>query len=436
MPCETGLAECLVHIRADDGTCGSGLLLAPDLVLTCAHVVSPGFYKDDEYRLTPRTTAEACCVLATRIGDLSVDVRTYDGRVTRARLVKVHDELDMVLLELAEAVPIAPVSPPLRRTERLQQANAVLSLGLLDYGASLRLHCASITPSGNEDPLSGAVSAFSGQAEAGMSGGPVFRRTAEGFELIAITSFGGGEADYTVTIRDDMIRSFVQGWALKIGRSEPDICAAGGFGLPGVIRLPLLADGPDIAFVRCLSPKTHLRAGANAEVVYLAAHVLSLWDVDALCGRTRTHVMREARARSLAAFSQDELSELEALLMTGPEPWRAWLRPASVTELAQPLARLAPADPPDHPQERPPASPAFPDLPLSRSAEERFGDLYFAPPEDGHEWASAEDGTWQQTVRRGREIEPRRRLMSFTGPGPCAAFRPALAIPVWHGAVR
>ncbi|MEN3794665.1 serine protease [Fulvimarina sp. MAC3] len=438
MPCESGLAECVVHIRSEGAGNGSGLLVAPDLVLTCAHVVDGTFYgsrEGEEENPTPRKTVNACERLKQKIGQLSATVTAHDGVVRDALLFAVHDNRDMVLLQLDRSLEVAPVSPPLYVRRRLKQSDALLALGFLDDGRSVRLNCSNVSPSGNEDAQSGSVTAFFGQAEVGMSGGPIFLRVGDGFELAAMTCFGGGTIDFTGTIRDTEIRAFVAPDAKATASPGPASPDGTGYGLPQIVHLPLLPSRNPKAFVRCTPPAFHLGTGGPTDVVYVATHALDLSDVDALNGIERSPVLREARQRSIADFSEDELSRLQTLLKRNEhenrEPWRDWLRPAGALELEQPLLGRSPAAP----AESSLASEAIPGLPPERPKEGEAGAAFYAFPDNGLEWARTESGSWQRVRRQGQQIRQSHRTSAASRKAPRAAFRPALAVPVWAGAV-
>lgn len=316
MDYEIGLCECLALILPEDRRLGhgSGMLLDDRHIVTCAHVVDRQYRQDryeEELGLEDRLTVSRA--LAEKIGKLTATVRLYDGIERRAHLLAVDTQADLVLLRLDDPLPfeINPPRPPLNGI-RLEQTMGLSAFGFQwtdPHGYAY--HESPLSPSAKESRNAGKVTAFSGTAEGGMSGSPVFYKDAENFCFLGILTLGGQTVDHTHSIRDKDVVSFVtrQPALSHLFSSDKAI------GLPASFSTFLGENGDKIEWIRC-TPSGETLYSAKGRVEYLASLPLSLGHVDCLMGVHRNDLMREARARSLAEFSIDEAGKVCELLST------------------------------------------------------------------------------------------------------------------------
>jgi Trypsin-like peptidase domain len=108
-------AHAVARIRNEDGVVGSGFLVGPDLVATCAHVVADALGADPYSPSAPDAPVQLDFPLSTNGVD---PTRPGDAVVERWVPVAEDGGGDLALLRLTRPPPVGRV-PPLRRIDRL-----------------------------------------------------------------------------------------------------------------------------------------------------------------------------------------------------------------------------------------------------------------------------------------------------------------------------
>ncbi|WP_162939754.1 serine protease [Neorhizobium sp. NCHU2750] len=404
---------------------GSGILLGDRHVLTCAHVVDMDFFR---FAYDRETTHEQQCGANIALKQkaesrgVTATVRLYDGMERQATVEQVHAVLDMVLLRLDLPVPVAVHI-------RMPEADVILdsATGLTGLGVgrandgSFRIISKPLSPSANES-VGSRVSSFSGDADPGMSGGPIFLRAAEGYRLVGMLTLGGKTIDFARGIRDCEIAAFLRD-VQTLSNWEGGSC-----GLPHDFITPVGSADDTIRWVRCAGAdgdtdrserESRLRA-----VRYIASQPLTLGNVDALLDVRRTALLTEARRSCLADFSADETGKVCALLSTRTG---LAISPPDLVGFAAVTREMG--NPPELESEN---DDRITNMPLATWQLRRVGNFAMAP-EAALEWI--DDGGLSKAFFDGSNLKPRREsiVLRATSRRRRALLRPALSVRLWDG---
>lgn len=289
---------------------GSGVVVTPDHLLTCAHVVFHEYPKSGYPDvLNPRQTiiknneeiARRCGA-----GQEVAKITLVDGTVRRGLFKAVHPSSDIVLLELD---PPANFVAPLPLGDGAGDAE-FCAYGFVGSGIG-RFAPTQCTQSWlNRVAVDEHFPALSNAAEEGMSGGPLIRYfgSPERPVLCGLTVLGGMQIDHGRGEVHSKLRTFMEGNGVQAAQASPDAgspnCDRDGFLSSIALKLD---NGPG-----CSELVLDRRArGATDPVCYVARRPFTIAELSALSGAAISdRALWEAGMATLAEIGPDEVDPL------------------------------------------------------------------------------------------------------------------------------